>query len=409
MIDHDELTGLMALDAESYDVPPDGPRRVLDAAIGTHLPGLDGDAAPADRAPTAGTRPPPNPQAGGGRPGVQGGPTARARRAKRRRPLVLAAGVAAALLVVAAVAGTAGQLGRDGGDSASTGFDEAQSGDSGAGTGDRAPEVTVTMAPGSGDQESAEKDAGGGGVAGAPGSGTGAERILPAVGQDGAKIIKTGAVEIEVGEGRFSTTLERVTALAAANGGYVAEQQTTELGDAPSGTVTLRVPADRFEEVVNQVRRLGKVLSASSGGRDVTAEYADVDAQLKNLTATRDQLRTVLGEARAIPDILSVQDRINAVQLEIDRLQGQKNLLDDQTAFATLTVPVREAGAEDPITPVDQRSGLGGAWDDAVDGFTGGIERIIAGSGSALVLVLSIAALVLVGRVAWQVTRRRLV
>lgn len=385
MIDHDEMTALLVRDAESYDVPADGPRRVLDAAGANRLPGLDDGA--------------------GDRPGAPAAPTARARRAARRRPLVLAAGIAAALLVVAAAGGTFGWSQRDDGSASFEG--SSSGGDSGAESVSMA--TATTVAPGSADEEFAGAEEPGGGGGDVSGSGSGAERVLPAVGQDGAKIIKTGAVELEVGEGRFSTTLGRITALAGANGGYVAEQQTTELGDAPSGTVTLRVPADRFEDVVTQVRRFGKVLSASSGGRDVTAEYADVDAQLQNLTATRDQLRTVLGEARAIPDILSVQDRINAVQLEIDRLQGQKNLLDDQTSFATLTVPVRETGAEDPITPVDERSGLAGAWDDAVDGFTGGIERIIAGSGSALILLLSLAALVLVGRLAWQVTRRRLV
>ncbi|MGH9182927.1 MAG: DUF4349 domain-containing protein [Acidimicrobiales bacterium] len=231
-------------------------------------------------------------------------------------------------------------------------------------------------------------------------------RGLPAFGGD-ARVVKTGSIELEVDGGRFGATVDRITGLATGMGGFVAETGTQESGEAPSGTVTVRVPAERFEELLTQVRRLGDVRSATSQGRDVTAEFTDLDARLRALDATRSQLLTVLGDAEDITDILAVQDRINTVQVEIEQLSGQKRLLEDQTSFATLSITLSEPGADRPLG--GRRSGLGEAWARARDGFVGGLERIVAGSGPVAITVLFLAVVALVLRGAWLLVRRRLV
>jgi len=225
---------------------------------------------------------------------------------------------------------------------------------------------------------------------------------------DSAKVIKTGSVQIEVKEGTVGSTMTRLTSLATGYGGYLADSKTAEGGDNPTGSVTLRVPVGAFENLVASVRGLGTVRSLTSHGQDVTGQYTDIEAKLTALSATRDQLLTILHKATAIGDVLAVQDRINDVQTQIDQLQGQQKLLDDQTSYASLSVDVTQHGA--PVAgPPSSQKGLSKALHDARHGFTNGVEAIIAHSGTALLLLLIAAAIAVAIRVSWPRLRRRFV
>ncbi len=223
-----------------------------------------------------------------------------------------------------------------------------------------------------------------------------------------AKIVKTASLDLEVRRGAASNTFGRLTTLAAGSGGFVSQQQTTESGGSPSGTITIRVPSDSFEQVLAEARKLGAVQSATTGGQDVTNEYTDVDARLKALDDERTQLQLVLGTANNVPDILSVRDRLTAVQTEIEQLQGRKNVLDDQISLATLAVSVHEKGDATTPVPPPEPTGFAKAWHDAAHGFNSGVQAIIAGSGRTALVLLVGLVLFLVGRVAWRIARRHL-
>ena len=222
---------------------------------------------------------------------------------------------------------------------------------------------------------------------------------------DTAKVVKTGSVQLEVSQEAVGATMSRLAGLASGMGGYVADTKTTEGSDDPTGSVTLRVPAASFEDLFARVRALGTVRASTTHGQDVTGQYSDIQARLTALNATRSQLLTILQRATAIGDVLAVQDRINDVQTQIDQLQGQQKVLDDKTSMASLSVDVSQHGATSgtPAKP----SGIGKAWDDARHGFTTGVEDILAASGTALVVLLALAALVVIGRYAWLAARRR--
>ena len=375
MIDEDVLTELLREAAAAHDVPNDGPDRVAAAA---------GPAA-----------------------------VVRARRRPTGRGAALLA-VAAAVLLLAVTAGV-GLAGRDRQDAvtaSSPGADGVEGEEAGG------PATTTTTPP----QlygDSPEATIAGSGASGAASGGaappvpvdqdTADQSALvtdPAAGAQ-PRIVRNGAIEVEVTRGRFDDAVRRLSSLAAGVGGFVAGTETFEQGDAPRGVVTIRVPSGSFDQVVVEVRRLGDVRSATSHAQDVTGQYTDLEARLRALRATRDQLLTLLGRAEVIPDILAVQDRLNGVQAEIESLEGQQHLLDDQTTYATLQVSVAEPGADVPAL-AQERSGLSKAWHDAVDNFSGGIEAIVAGSGTVLVVALFLGLVVLLGRLVWLATRRRL-
>jgi uncharacterized protein DUF4349 len=217
----------------------------------------------------------------------------------------------------------------------------------------------------------------------------------------GPRIVKNGSIDVEVRKNRFGSSFARLTTIATNLGGFVSSSKTFESADVPNGTVTLRVPSDRFDELVRQVRGLGTVRAVSSSGEDVTAKFTDLRARLKALEAQRDQYLALLTKATSISDTLAVRDRLSQVQVEIEQLQGQLKLLDDQTSFATLAVNIAEPGhlvAE----PERERSGWSKAGHDAVDGFVRGAQAIVAHSGATLLVLVCGAALAVLGRFGWR-------
>ncbi|MBW3555950.1 MAG: DUF4349 domain-containing protein [Actinobacteria bacterium] len=359
MIDERQLTKALEQLSASYELPENGRQAILDAA------------------------------------GESVGPPRTRGWARPPRLLLVAAAVVAVLGVAAALPTGGGQ------DNAATRALPAMD------TADEAGVADVQVVGGQSQlqpQNQAQASAGGslkptseGAAASAVGGGASPE--------SGARVVKSADVQVEVGKGEFEPALDRLSALAVGRGGFVAQTDTSEGRSAATGRVTLRVPAAEFEAVVGEVRRLGKVLSASSRGQDVTAQYQDIEARLRGLRASRDQILTVLAKANTVGDILAVQERLNSVQVQIEQLQGQQKVLDDQTTFGTVAVHLAEPGARLDRAP--ERDGLAGAWDDARRGFVGGLEAIVRGSGTALILVLSLAAVAFATRGVWLMVGRR--
>lgn len=219
---------------------------------------------------------------------------------------------------------------------------------------------------------------------------------------DSAKVVRTGSVQVEVPKGAYAAAVGALTTKVAGMGGYVAESSSSEDQSRPSGVLVLRVPGDRFDDLLGEVRGTGEVRSEDTKATDVSAQSTDLAARLASAKGTRARFEAVLAQADAVDEILSVQDRIGQVQTQIEQLEGQLRLLDDQVALASLTVQLGEPGAE-LATYDDGERDLGGAWDDARERFGDGLESIVAGSGPAALLLLVAG----VGYGAWRIAEPR--
>lgn len=218
---------------------------------------------------------------------------------------------------------------------------------------------------------------------------------------DSARIVKTGQVELVVGRSDVSRTVAAVQAVVLAARGYVSDSTTSESGSAPTATTTFRVPVGSFEGVLAQVRavRGATVTSTRTSGQDVTGAYADTRAQIQSLAAARSRFLAILAQARTIAETLSVQQRVDDVQGQIDQLQAQRRVLADSSDLSTLTVDITAKGATERRT-----GGLAEAWSKARQGFASGIEALVAHSGRAAVVLLVVAVLLGIARL----VRRRL-
>jgi hypothetical protein len=252
--------------------------------------------------------------------------------------------------------------------------------------------------------------------AGSSSSGTAAPAVsvppLPSgsVGQS-AKVESTGSIDLTIGDGKLQSALARLTDLAVVAGGFVANTQ-TQVGAGgsatpSSGTIVLRVPESSFATTVSQVQKTGHATSITTTSTDVTGQYVDLQARITALQASRQQYLTIMTQATSIGDVLAVQSQLDTLQSQIEQLQGQLSVLNDETAYGTLTVSLVEAGQR-PVPPVPPRTGLEKAWHDGIGGFVSGFEWLLRIAGTTLFVLICLAALFVLGRWTWRATRRRL-
>ena len=159
------------------------------------------------------------------------------------------------------------------------------------------------------------------------------------VGTD-AKIIKTATVSLEVTN--TTETAATLHALAVAQGGYVSSSDIETSGGRHYGTVALRIPQARFETTLSGVKSVGTVKSVSTKGDDVTEEYVDLLAQKKAYEAQLSQYYVLMKKAVKISDILAIQQQIDRVQTELNRLEGRLKYLNNRIDLSTITITLNE-------------------------------------------------------------------
>lgn len=123
--------------------------------------------------------------------------------------------------------------------------------------------------------------------------------------------------------------LDAVEKVARDEGGYLSSRQ--------DNAVTIRVPRDKFDDALSRIEKLGDVTHRDIKAQDVTDEYVDLSARLKNAYAMRDKLNELLSRA-AVKEALDIEKELGRVTEEIERMEGKLKLLRDQIAFSTITV-----------------------------------------------------------------------
>lgn len=203
------------------------------------------------------------------------------------------------------------------------------------------------------------------------------------------KVIKDANLSVEVSS--FKDGSSRAAAICEAQGGYVQSSSAqASKGDLRSGTIVLRVPADKFEAVLRDVENLGKVRSKEVAGRDVTEEYVDLEARLSNWQQQEKQLLVIMGKASKVSDVLQVQAELGRVREEIERITGRLKYLNSQIAFSTITVELFEPSVASEV-PHDW--GFVRAVERAIAAFVNTVNAIVVFAGGiAPVVVLALAA-----------------
>jgi hypothetical protein len=229
-------------------------------------------------------------------------------------------------------------------------------------------QILSTVGNSVGNNDSAQGDYNGEQPAGQPAATAGPAQ--PASGQGGddgvgalvddAKIIRTGTIDLEVTD--VPTALVTARDGIRAMGGYVGASQTQNVDDRPMATITYRIPAARWEDALDLLRRLNgltsKVVTEQTEAVEVTGQVVDLQARIKNLRASEAALQQIATGTTKISDVLEVQQQLTNVRGQIEQLSAALADLQDRAGFATLT-----ATFSVPVVAVDVATK---GWEPAV-------------------------------------------
>ena len=217
----------------------------------------------------------------------------------------------------------------------------------------------------------------------------------------GPRVIKAAAITVEVRNGAFDSTVDKLFALGNELGGYISGSAAqTDSGSLRAGTISVMVPVDKFDQAIARVRQLGRVQQLNISGQDVSAQFVDLQARLKNAQAQEAAYNALLQRATSVQDIIAIQNQLGQITQLIEQLEGQIAYLEHATSYSTVSVTVRETASAP--APVDSW-GFQTALLDSVHGFVNTLDWIIVGLGNALPVLVILG---LLGFGFWRWTRR---
>ncbi|MBZ5492577.1 MAG: DUF4349 domain-containing protein [Acidobacteriia bacterium] len=209
----------------------------------------------------------------------------------------------------------------------------------------------------------------------------------------------------------FDKTRASLEEILKRHSGYMGELKVSAPADAGrSLTATLRIPAQKLEAAMAELKKLGRVEDESQGGEEVTQQYVDLEARLANGIHTEQRLTEILRTRTGkLQDVLKVELEIDRVRGEIEQMQAEKKELSKRVAFATLNTTVKEEYfAKLQGTPPSTGSRFRNA---AVDGYNTVVEGLIdvglflLSAGPSL--LLWVAVLFFPARWAWKKLRHK--
>lgn len=188
---------------------------------------------------------------------------------------------------------------------------------------------------------------------------------------------------------------ERISALVEELDGYVVSLQLSKYDQDVRANLTVRVPAERLNAALVQLRELAlEVRQQSLSGEDVTQEYVDLQARLRHLEATEAQLLTFLEAAEDTEATLSVYAELRRIQEEIERIKGRSQYLEQSSALSTIDIELIPESAPQPVEVTGWRPQ--GALRDALDALVDTCQFLVDALIWSLVYALPVFVLPLV-------------
>jgi Domain of unknown function (DUF4349) len=149
-------------------------------------------------------------------------------------------------------------------------------------------------------------------------------------------IIYSAQLDMAVFE--VDASIKKIEELAKNLGGFLAKRE--------DRSITIRVPADRFDDAVRTIEKVGDMLHRNIVAEDVTEEYRDLEIRLKGSKAVQERLTQLLQKAQKVEDSIAIERELDRVTMDIDRIEGRMKFLRDRAAFSTITVTFQPRATE---------------------------------------------------------------
>lgn len=177
-------------------------------------------------------------------------------------------------------------------------------------------------------------------------------------GQPDRLVIKNANLNVAVTDP--VNAMSTVSSMAVEMGGYVVSSnlyKTTASNGAelPEATITIRVPAERLDDAMNQIKALvpdptTDILGENVTGQDVTKDYTDLKSRLVNLENTEKQLQKIMDQATKTEDVLAVYNQLVSVREQIEVLKGQIQYYEESAALSMIAVILKSKAGIEPLS-----------------------------------------------------------
>jgi hypothetical protein len=233
--------------------------------------------------------------------------------------------------------------------------------------------------------------------------GVAAESTPANVGQQHTrKIVYRSDLSLRVAS--LTMAVQEMTNLVTQAGGFVAQSSLSGVvGNSRTGRWVVRIPAESFGKTLDSLAALGELERQSTNSQEVTAEFYDLEARIRNKTREEERLLEHLNaSAPKLDDILRLEAELSRVRGEIEQMQGRKRVLADLTSLTTITINMVEAvefvaAVEIPAPTFVSR--IVETWTDAVGTLRNAAEAVV------LLIVAAAPWLLVLGMPAWLTVR----
>jgi hypothetical protein len=153
----------------------------------------------------------------------------------------------------------------------------------------------------------------------------------------------------------------RVSGIAQVAGGFLGSDNRDRSSGNDTATMELRVPADKFTSVVNQLSTtLGTEEARQISTEDVTEQTVDLDARISVQQARVDSGRKLLASAKSLNDLVMLEKEVATRESDLASLQAKKRHLADLVALSTISVTLLNEQAPPPKPKAEKHGFVGG-------------------------------------------------
>jgi hypothetical protein len=221
------------------------------------------------------------------------------------------------------------------------------------------------------------------------------------------KLIRNGTLTLNVES--VESALATIRALVQSLGGYISnESQSSDDIRGPRASLMCRVPAEKLDTMLARVKSAGRASEVTITAEDITEQYYDLDARLRNQKQLEARLVQLLSRpSNDLADLLSAERELARVRYELDSLEGKRRLWDNQVTFSTLIVNILGSRPALGASEGGFAQSLKNAVTQAGENFVSFVTGIIALTGWLVPLVVVLWIAVRVLKAAWRFTRSR--
>ncbi|MEQ6358965.1 DUF4349 domain-containing protein [Thermoanaerobacter thermohydrosulfuricus] len=182
------------------------------------------------------------------------------------------------------------------------------------------------------------------------------QRGLPA--GTSRKITKNATVSLEVED--VNVCYDKVFKLVKEAEGFIESSDETVFTDNTKRiNLVLKVREDKFESVISQIKEFGKVTALRIDSKDVTEQYYDLKARLKNLEIEEQKLQDIMNKASTVKEMLEVESEINRIRSEIESMKEQLKVWENLTSLGTINLSIKEISKVEKPTTLVSFKGIG--------------------------------------------------